>query len=115
MKTGLVRLAFPINAHNQEPIRSLHAYQVQCTQPIHQTLLLFFFIFEGLIPRQLLQKWEGSGELCILCPAVVQSCHSILSHFTIHHCLISNNSLENGDREPRHLSTTVGALKALEL
>ena len=69
----------------------------------------------GLGSRLVLQKWEGSGELCILCPAVVQSCHSILSHFTIHHCLISNNSLENGDREPRHLSTTVGALKALEL
>ena len=50
-KTVLVRLAIPIDAHqnaNQKPIGSVPAYQAQCTllpQPIYQTLL-----FEGLVP-----------------------------------------------------------------
>ena len=42
------------------------------------------------------------------CPAalysVVQSCCSILSHDTLHHCLSSNSSLENSKREQGHLS-----------
>ena len=42
-----------------------------------------------------------------LCPAalysVVQSHCSILSHDTLHHCLSSNSSLENGKRELGHL------------
>ena len=48
MKMALIRLAFPINAHqnaNQKPIRSAPAYQAQCTlppQPIYQTLLSIF-------------------------------------------------------------------------
>ena len=41
------------------------------------------------------------------CPATlysaVQSHCSILSHDTLHHCLSSNSSLENGERELRHL------------
>ena len=42
------------------------------------------------------------------CPAAlysaVQSCCSILSHDTSHHCLSSNSSLENSKREQGHLS-----------
>ena len=42
------------------------------------------------------------------CPAavysVVQSCCSIWSHDTLHHCLSSNSSLENSEREQGHLS-----------
>ena len=42
------------------------------------------------------------------CPAAlysaVQSCCSILSHDTLHHCLSSNSSLENSEREQGHLS-----------
>ena len=51
-KTVLVRLAFPINAHqnaNQKPVGSVPSYRAQCTvppQPMCQTLL-----FEGLVPR----------------------------------------------------------------
>jgi len=47
-KTVLMRLATPINAHqnaNQKPIGSAPAYRVQCTlppQPIYQTLLFNF-------------------------------------------------------------------------
>ena len=47
-KTALVRLVFPINAHqnaNQKPIGNVPAYRAQCTlppQPIYQTLLLNF-------------------------------------------------------------------------
>jgi len=36
--------------------------------------------------------------------SVVQSRCSILSHDTLHHCLNSNSSLENSEREIRHLS-----------
>ena len=36
--------------------------------------------------------------------SVVQSCCSILSHDTLHHCLSSNSSLENSEREQGHLS-----------
>ena len=78
---------------------------------------LFPPIFDALVPRLLLQKWEGSASC--MCPSVpysmVQSSCSILTHFKIHRCLISNNSLENGDRKPWHLSTTVGAVKTLQL
>ena len=48
MKTVLVRLAFPINAHrnaNQKPIGSAPSYRVQCTlppRPMCQTLLFDF-------------------------------------------------------------------------
>ena len=48
VKTVLVRLVFPINAHqnvNQKPIGSMPAYQAQCTlppQPIYLTLLFDF-------------------------------------------------------------------------
>ena len=48
MKTVLVRLVFPINAHqnaNQKPIGSAPSYRVQCTlppQPMCQTLLFDF-------------------------------------------------------------------------
>ena len=42
------------------------------------------------------------------CPAAVysavQSCCSIWSHDTLHHCLSSNSSLENSEREQGHLS-----------
>ena len=42
------------------------------------------------------------------CPAAlysaVPSCCSILSHDTLHHCLSSNSSLENSEREQGHLS-----------
>ena len=42
------------------------------------------------------------------CPAAlysaVQSCCSILSHDTLQHCLSSNSSLENSEREQGHLS-----------
>ena len=42
------------------------------------------------------------------CPAAlysaVQSSCSILSHDTLHHCLSSNSSLENSEREQGHLS-----------
>ena len=42
------------------------------------------------------------------CPAAlysaVQSRCSILSHATLHHCLSSNSSLENSEREQGHLS-----------
>ena len=47
-KTALVRLAFPITAHQnaiQKPIESAPAYLAQCTlppQPIYQTLLFNF-------------------------------------------------------------------------
>ena len=46
-KKALVRLAFPINAHQnaiQKPIRSAPTYRVQCTlppQPIYQTFFNF--------------------------------------------------------------------------
>ena len=36
--------------------------------------------------------------------SAVQSCCSILSHDTLHHCLSSNSSLENSEREQGHLS-----------
>ena len=48
VKTVLVQLVFPINAHqnvNQKPIGSMPAYQAQCTlppQPIYLTLLFDF-------------------------------------------------------------------------
>ena len=51
---------------------------------------------------------EGSDELCIqavsgiLYIAVQLHC-SILSHDALHHCLSSNNSLENGERELGHI------------
>ena len=52
---------------------------------------------------------KGSGELymCIkamshLPYSVVQSCYSTLSHDTLHHCLSSNNGLENSNRELGH-------------
>ena len=35
--------------------------------------------------------------------SVVQSRYSILSHDVLRHCLSSNSSLENGERELRHL------------
>ena len=54
---------------------------------------------------------RGKGLVnCIYkpCPAAlysaVQLCCSILSHDTLHHCLSSNNSLENSEREQGHLS-----------
>ena len=53
---------------------------------------------------------EGKGLVnCIykLCPgalySAVQSHCSILSHDAVHHCLSSNSSLENGERELGHL------------
>ena len=36
--------------------------------------------------------------------SAVQSCCNILSHDTLHHCLSSNSSLENSEREQGHLS-----------
>ena len=47
------------------------------------------------------QKREGSSKLHIQATryGVVQSHCSILSHYTLHHCLSSNRSLENGNRE----------------
>ena len=48
----LVRLAFPINAHQnaiQKPIRSVPAYWVQCTLPPHA--IYKFDFFEGVVPR----------------------------------------------------------------
>ena len=60
-KTVLVRLAIPINVHqnaNQKPIGSAPVYRAQCTlssHPIYQTLLFDFF--EGLVPR--LTRVEG--------------------------------------------------------
>ena len=53
---------------------------------------------------------EGRVRIHKPCPAAlysaVQSCCSIfkLSHDTLHHCLSSNSSLENSEREPGHLS-----------
>ena len=60
---------------------------------------------------------EGKGPVnCAYkpCPValygVAQSCYSIFSHDTLHHCLSSNNGAENGDRE---LGATIGAVKIL--
>ena len=36
-------------------------------------------------------------------PHHIQSCYNILSHDTLHHCLSSNNGLENSERELGHL------------
>ena len=54
---------------------------------------------------------RGKGPVnCVYkpCPAAlysaVQSRCSILSHDTLHHCLSSNSSLENSEREQGHLS-----------
>ena len=50
------------------------------------------------------------GRVCVYKPCLaalysaVQSCCSILSHDTLHHCLSSNSSLENSEREQGHLS-----------
>ena len=52
-KTVLVRLAIPVNAHqnaNQKPIRSAPVYWAQCTLPPHPIYQTFVFrFFEGLV------------------------------------------------------------------
>ena len=52
------------------------------------------------------KRREGSGELCIQAVSrdTVQCNCSILSHDALRHCLSSNSSLENGERELGHLS-----------
>ena len=54
------------------------------------------------------REGRGSGELRIQAVSaalysVVQSHCSILSHDALRHCLSSNSSLENGERELGHL------------
>ena len=54
-----------------------------------------------------LRKENGKNCVYTLCPSavysVVQSCCSILSHDTFHHCLSSNSSLEDSKRKLGHL------------
>ena len=62
------------------------------------------------------KKREGSSELFTQTMSRtvfsgVQSHCSILSHGTLHHCLSSNNSLENSDREHKHQSRHLSCCK----
>ena len=75
-----------------------------------QELLGITVVISSLASQTHFRK-RGKGLVnCIYkpCPAAlysaVQSCCSILSHDTLHHCLSSNSSLENSEREQGHLS-----------
>ena len=86
-------------------------------------------ISKNLVPRlspslvsQTHFRKTGKGLVnCVYkpCPAAlysaVQSRCSILSHDTLHHCLSSNSSHENGERELGHLFATAVAVKALTI
>ena len=86
--------------------------------------LKYFYLLVHYIlshkPGSLLQKGNGLVN-CLYkpCPAalysVIQSHCSVLSHDALHDFLSSNNSLENGEGELGHLSTTAEAVKALRL
>ena len=93
--------------------RSVHLHPSQCARPS-------FSIFRGSgsetrcwtsLASQTHFRKRGKGLVnCVYkpCPAAlysaVQSSCSILSHDTLHHCLSSNSSLENSEREQGHLS-----------
>ena len=78
----------------------------RCTDAALQTCVASKLIVLRAKPTSTQKR---SGELCIQAMSaalysVGQSCCSILSHDTFHHCFSSNNSLENNDIEARHLS-----------
>ena len=88
-----------------------------CSQTVQITLIVEFAsgtcksMHNRSLASQTHFRKRGKGLVnCVYkpCPAAlysaVQPCCSILSHDTLHHCLSSNSSLENSEREQGHLS-----------
>ena len=87
-----------------------HAYQVSQATPLQKENGLVTLQIVTSLASQIHFHKRGKGLVnCVykLCStilySVVQSRCSILSHDTLHHCLSSNASFQNGDRELEYL------------
>ena len=89
------------------PLYSLLTGRAECIQQRNKSLLQVGLKLVSQATSTSAKKGLGNCT-CVYkpCPtipySVVQSCYSILSHDTLHHCLSSNNGLENGNRELGH-------------